>query len=82
VINVSDAGEANKRAEAALRNANRFATSGKITTVGDPGLVAGVVVTLKNFGSVDGKFIITRAEHHPIGGYTSTLSVRRCLEGY
>lgn len=82
VINVSDAGEANKRAEAALRNANRFATSGKLTVVGDPGLVAGVVFYLRNFGKLDGKFIVTRAEHHAVGGYTCNLSVRRCLEGY
>ncbi len=82
VINSSDAGEANKRAEAALRNANRFATSGKITTVGDPGLVAGVVFELKNAAGLDGKFIVTKAEHRPVGGYTCTLNVRRCLEGY
>lgn len=82
VINISDAGEANKRAEAALRNANRFATSGKITTVGDPGLVAGVVFDLVNAAGLDGKFIVTRAEHRPVGGYTCTLSVRRCLGGY
>lgn len=81
-ISVSDAGEAAKRASALLRNANRFATSGNITTVGDPGLVAGVVFDLTNAFGFDGKFIITRAEHHPVGGYTCALAVRRCLEGY
>lgn len=82
VINVSDAGEALDRAKALLRNANRFATIGKLSTVGDPGLVAGVIFDLKNAGGFDGKFIITKAEHRTGGGYVCNLDVRRCLEGY
>lgn len=82
VIQVSDAGEALARAKALLRNANRFATKGKLTTVGDPGLVAGVIFNLTNAFGFDGKFIITRAEHHPVGGYVCNLDVRRCVEGY
>lgn len=82
VIQVSDSGEAATRAQALLRNANRFATSGKITTVGDCGLVAGVIFNLTDAFGFDGKFIITKAEHHPIGGYICNLDVRRCLEGY
>lgn len=82
VINISDEKEAAARAKALLRNANRFATSGRITTIGDPGLVAGVVFDLKGAGSLDGKFVITRAEHRPIGGYTCDLTVRRCLESF
>jgi phage protein D len=82
VIPVSDAGEALARAKALLRNANRFATTGKLTTVGDPGLVAGVVFDLTNAFGFDGKFIITRAEHRPLGGYTCALDVRRCVGGY
>jgi len=82
VIRVSDGAEALARAKAMLRNANRFATSGTLTTIGDPGLVAGVVFDLKNAGGLSGKFIITRAEHRPIGGYVCALAVRRCLEGY
>ena len=65
-----------------LRAANRFATSGQITTVGDCGLVAGVTFDLKNAFGFDGKFIITRAEHRAVGGYTCVLDVRRCLDGY
>lgn len=79
---VEDKADAERLAKALLRNANRFATSGRITTLGDPGLVAGVVFDLVNARSFDGRFIVTKAEHHPIGGYTTTLTVRRCLEGY
>ncbi len=74
--------EAKSVARALLFNANRFATSGTLTTVGDCGLVAGVIFNLKNARGFDGKFIIDHAEHHPKGGYTCTLKVRRCLESY
>lgn len=82
VIQMSDAGEAGTRAEKALRRANSFALTGEITTQGDCGLVAGVTFDLKNAFGLDGKFIVTRAEHTPIGGYTTKLAARRCLEGY
>lgn len=79
---VSDAAEALDRAKAHLRNANRFANTGKLNTIGDPGLVAGVTFDLVNAGGLSGKYIITRAEHHVAGGYTCALDVRRCVEGY
>lgn len=82
VIQVSDVSEALSRAKALLRNANRFANSGKLLTIGDPGLVAGVIFDLTNASALDGKFIITKVEHHPVGGYVCALDVRRCLEGY
>jgi len=81
VIRVSSIKEAEVRAKSKLRNANRFATSGKLVTTGDPGLVAGVTFDLTNAAGFDGKFIITRAEHR-VGsdGYTCSLAVRRCME--
>lgn len=77
-----DIGEATAKAKALLRNANRFATSGHLSVAGDPGLVAGVTFDLTNAFGFDGKFIITKATHHCVGGYTCALDVRRCLEGY
>jgi phage protein D len=82
VINVADAAEAEARARALLRNANRFASRGRITTVGAPGLVAGVVFDLTNAGKLGGKFIVTKAEHRVGGGYTTSINVRRCMEGF
>jgi phage protein D len=82
VIAISDAAEAAARAQSALRNANRFATTGKLTAIGDLGLVAGVVFDLKNAQKFSGKWIITKATHHLVGGYTVDLDIRRCLEGY
>lgn len=81
-INVSDISQAVERAKAALRNANRFAATGTITVVGDPGLVAGVVFNLENAAGLSGKFIVTKATHVVSGGYTTALEVRRCSEGY
>lgn len=62
-----------------LRNANRFATSGRMLVQGDPGLVAGVTFHLSNAFGFDGQFIVTRAVHKPIGGYTTEISIRRCV---
>lgn len=82
-IAVSDAAEAQVRAAALLRAANKFATSGTLTTIGDPSLVAGVTFNLTGAKSLNGKYIITRAEHRTgSSGYTCGLDVRRCLEGY
>lgn len=81
-IEVSDIAEAQARAQALLRNANRFANHGKMTVVGDCGLVAGVVFNLTNAQALSGKFIINHAQHQVGAGYTVGLEVRRCLEGY
>lgn len=79
---VDDAGQAEAICKGKLRNANRFATSGHLVVMGDPGLVAGVTFDLEGANKLDGKFIITKATHSPIGGYTCTLDVRRCVETY
>lgn len=79
---IDELSEAADRAKALLRAANRWATKGTITTVGDPALVAGVTFDLTNAFGFDGKFIITKAAHKPVGGYTTTIDVRRTLEGY
>jgi len=73
---------ARKMARNALRKANRQENAGTITLVGDPRLVAGVTVNLKNFGAFDAKYIIARATHRIAGGYTVDIDVRKCLNGY
>jgi phage protein D len=65
-----------------LRQANLFAGTGQLTVQGDPGLVAGVVFDLKGAHSIDGRFIVTKATHNPIGGYTTRIDVRRTVELY
>ncbi len=65
-----------------LRQANRFAGTGRLTVHGDPGLVAGVVFDLEGANSIDGRFIVTKATHRPIAGYVTELDVRRTVELY
>ena len=69
--------DAKRLAKAKLRELNRRAVTGSITLIGDPGLVAGVVVTCKGFGSFDGNFIVEQAAHSISAGYTTALTLRR-----
>jgi phage protein D len=79
---VASQAEAEATAKALLRAANRTAKTGHLTVVGDAGLFGGAVLDLANAFSFSGRYIVTRAVHKPLGGYTTTLDVRRCLEGY
>lgn len=75
--------EAKRLAKAKLRSLNRRSVTGSMSLVGDIGLVAGVVVTLKGFGSFDGNFVVEQAVH-ALGssGYTTGLSLRRVNTKY
>jgi phage protein D len=73
---------ARKRARNNLRKANKHENTSEITLVGDPRLVAGVTVNLKNFGAFDGKYIIEKAKHQVGKEYTVEVELRKCLEGY
>jgi len=65
-----------------LRKANKYETAGTVTLVGDTQLVAGVTTDLKNFGSFDKKYIVSKAVHRVSGGYTVEVDLRKCLDGY
>lgn len=65
-----------------LRKANKEENKASLDLFGDPRLVAGVTVTLKNFGSFDGKWIIEKASHKVSKGYGMQVEIRRCLNGY
>lgn len=72
-----------KMAQNSLRQANEKESTGSITLVGDPRLVAGVTATLKNFGTFDDKYIILKASHHvSSSGYSVDVELRKCLNGY
>lgn len=75
--------EAKRIAKATLRKLNLRKMTGSLSLVGDPSLVAGVVINLKGFGSFDGNFIIESASH-TVGtsGYTTAISVRRVNDNY
>ena len=79
---VDDKAHAEVVARGRLRDANRFANLADLTVQGDPGLVAGVVFRLKNAGGLSGRYIVTKATHRTTGGYTTSLTIRRCTEAY
>lgn len=66
------------RADAALAEQNDDQTAGNITVIGNPKLVAGSTLALRNLGIFSGKYLI-KSSHHSIvrgGGYTTSLEVR------
>ena len=79
---VGSIAEAKELAKKRLREKNAQEVTGEISLIGTPSLMAGVCVTLKGFGSFDAKYIIERARHTLGSGYTTSLSIRRCLDGY
>lgn len=66
------------RADAALAEQNDDQTAGNITLVGNPKLVAGSTILLRNLGIFSGKYLIKSSRHSITrgGGYTTSLEVR------
>lgn len=77
---VEDAAHAARLAEQLLAASQRAATTGSVTTVGDPVLVAGVIVAVDRAYGLDGRYIVTEAQHRAVGGYETALTLRRVLE--
>lgn len=74
--------EAEKLAKKKLREKNRDEWTMTIDTMGDFYLVAAMTVNVTGFGKFDGKYIITEAKHDLGNGYTTSIELRRCLDGY
>lgn len=66
------------RADAALAEQNDDQTAGNITVIGNPKLVAGSTLALRNMGIFSGKYLIKSSRHSIVrgGGYTTSLEVR------
>lgn len=79
---VSSVGEAETLAGKHLRLHNKYAKTASFTLPGDPDLVAGVTVTLEDWGAWDGKYIVSQARHTVSNaGYTVQVQLRKVLEG-
>ncbi len=68
------------KAKAALSKGGNNKIEGSIDLIGNPNLVAGLNIELKNIGNFSGKYHITEA-HHTIdksSGYATSLEVRAC----
>lgn len=80
---VNNVWEAKQLAEKMLRLKNKYEYSADFTFPGDPTLLAGKTVQLVDWGGFSGKYIISQAKHQ-VGssGYTTTIKLRKALEGY
>lgn len=80
---VANLDEAKRRARAALRQKNRYQSTGSLTVVGDTRLVAGVTILVSGFGKFSGKYLVSKATHAlSTAGYITTVELRRVLKGY
>lgn len=81
---VNNADEAKALAEKRLRYANKLARTAEFTFPGKPGFVAGITVDLKGWGGWDGRYLCYQTRHSVdgSGGYETSVSLRRVLEGY
>lgn len=74
--------EALKLAKNKLREKNKQECTGSLSVLGDVKLVAGVTILIKGWLSFDGKYIVNKATHNIVGGYTTDIEITKCLEGY
>lgn len=79
---VESVAEAMRLAKKRLREKNKDEITGSFSLPGNFALAAGSTVQLQGFGAFDGKYLITRASHDVSNGYTVSIDVRRCLNGY
>ena len=79
---VEDQGEAERLAKKKLREANKDAVTATFNVMGDFSFAAGVIVQIEGYGAFDGKYIITRSTHHLGATYTTSMEMRKCLNGY
>ena len=80
---VASIAEAEKLAKRKLREKNQEEVTGSIDCMGCLALLTSLTVQLTGFGRFDGKYLITEAKHEMgSSGYTTSINVRRCLNGY
>lgn len=72
-----------RKAKSALREQNENQWTASVELVGSCYYYAGTNIELCGFNKWDGKYHITQAKHSvSSSGFTTSLSLRRCLEGY
>ena len=79
---VENTAEAERLAKKKLREANKEEVTGSFSTIGNTNFAAGTTLLLKNFGKFDGKYLVTKVSHSITTSYTTSVDIRRCLDGY
>lgn len=80
---VSSQAEADRLAKKKLREKNCEEFTGSFSSDGNIGLCAGETIEMLGFGNFSGKYIITQTKHDiSSSGFTSSVEIRKCLDGY
>ena len=79
---VDNTAEAERLAKKKLREANKEEVTGSFSTIGNTNFVAGTTLMLKNFGKFDGRYLVMKVSHSVTTSYTTSVDIRRCLDGY
>ena len=79
---VEDTAEAERLAKKKLREANKEEVTGSFSTIGNTNFAAGTTLLLKNFGKFDGKYLVTKVSRSVPTSCTTSVDIRRCLDGY
>ncbi|WP_455048786.1 phage late control D family protein [Mitsuokella sp.] len=74
--------DAERLAKKSLREKNKEEFTGSFSLLGNFYIMSGLTIEMKGFGKFDGKYIITKAEHSVGAAYTTSIDVRKCLNGY
>lgn len=76
-------GAGGRRAKAKVRDANKDKKTATVElAIGNPLIAAGQTFMLSGVGQFDGKWFIESASHKVAPKYDTSLTIRRCLEGY
>lgn len=79
---VESPAEAEKLAKKELRKKNQDEIKVQLQVIGEFEYLAGQNIELADFGFYSGKYCIEKATHSVGKGYTCSLELRRCLQGY
>ncbi|MCJ8142974.1 late control protein D [Ancylobacter sp. A5.8] len=75
-VRVENEQQAERLAKSKLDQKNSPKYSGSLDMVGDPPIVAGVVIGLTGFGNKSGKYLVTSAKHRKArSGYTTSVEI-------
>lgn len=79
---VATVADAEKLAKKKLREQNKDEWTMTFDLMGNMALLASMTVSVEGFGKFDGNYLITTAKHDIGSGYTTSIDLRRCLDGY
>ncbi|MFC4403324.1 phage late control D family protein [Gracilibacillus xinjiangensis] len=79
---VESGDQARRLAQKTARNLNKRETTASLSVIGNIELLGSVCVNLEGFGVFDGKYYVEKATHSIGGGFTTSVELRKVLEGY